>query len=199
MLGGLGQELAGCVRLQVQHELPGQDAPAEVVDGCVQIGARSVDIRGNHRSMTTTDPAGGRGAWNTEVTEQVRIALLADEVAHPVVVGTAAGGGEHGVWLPQPGPQATIADVESFAISRVLHLHAQKSGMFWLRSWAAAGARYAELWRFVERGDGVAERVGRADQVGGDVIVVGTVDPLGGARVARQEHGVREGHGHDVH
>jgi transposase len=32
------------------------------------------------------------------VSKQGRVALLADEVTHPVVVGTAAGGGRHGAW-----------------------------------------------------------------------------------------------------
>ena len=38
----------------------------------------------------------GSGAWNPEMTKQARVALLADEVTHPVVVGTAAGGGTYG-------------------------------------------------------------------------------------------------------
>jgi len=47
---------------------------------------------------TPTRPADRGGKWNPEVTKQMRIALLADEVTHPVVVGTAAGGGTHGAW-----------------------------------------------------------------------------------------------------
>jgi hypothetical protein len=43
LLAGLGEELAGGVRFQAQHEPPGQDAPAEVVDGRVQVSARSVE------------------------------------------------------------------------------------------------------------------------------------------------------------
>jgi hypothetical protein len=36
---------------------------------------------------------------------------------------------DHAPCLPLPGPQATIAGVESFANSRMLHLHTEKSGM----------------------------------------------------------------------
>ena len=38
---------------------------------------------------------------------------------------------------------ATIADAESFAISRVLHLRTEKSGMFWF----AAGASLSVIYR----------------------------------------------------
>jgi hypothetical protein len=43
MLGGLTEELAGGARFQVEGELPGQDAPAEVVYGRVQVGTGSVE------------------------------------------------------------------------------------------------------------------------------------------------------------
>jgi len=56
------------------------------------------DIGGNHGPRATPNPADRGGTRNAEVTKQERVALLADEVTHPVVVGTAAGGGRHGAW-----------------------------------------------------------------------------------------------------
>jgi hypothetical protein len=56
------------------------------------------DIGGDDRARTTADPTGSRRARKPEVLEQAGVALLADEVPHPMVVGTAAGGGRHGAW-----------------------------------------------------------------------------------------------------
>jgi hypothetical protein len=56
------------------------------------------DIGGDDGPRTTPNPADRSGTWNPEVSKQVRVALLADEVTHPVVVGMAAGGGRHGAW-----------------------------------------------------------------------------------------------------
>jgi hypothetical protein len=75
------------------------DAPPEGKGFGLKFGmVQGKHLGGNHWARTTTDPADGRGAWNPEVSEQARVALLADEVAHSVIVGTAAGGDRHGAW-----------------------------------------------------------------------------------------------------
>ena len=56
------------------------------------------DIGGDDGPRAAPNPADRGGKWNPEMTKQARVALLADEVTHPVVVGTAAGGGTHGAW-----------------------------------------------------------------------------------------------------
>jgi hypothetical protein len=56
------------------------------------------DIGGDDGSRATPNPADRSGTWNPEVSKQARVALLADELTHPMVVGTAAGGGRHGAW-----------------------------------------------------------------------------------------------------
>jgi len=56
------------------------------------------DIGGDDEPRAAPNPADRGRAWDTEVMEQARVTLLADEVAHPVVVGTAASGGRHGAW-----------------------------------------------------------------------------------------------------
>ena len=95
------------------------------------------DLGGNDGTRSTTNPTDGSRAWNTEVLEQARVALLTGEVTHAVVVGAAASGGRHGSWSRQPRRRATVLTSESSANSRVLHLHTRKSGMFWF----AAGRR----------------------------------------------------------
>ena len=56
------------------------------------------DIGGDDEPRAAPNPADRRGAWNPEESKEARVVLLADEVAHPVVVGAAAGGGRHGAW-----------------------------------------------------------------------------------------------------
>ena len=85
------------------------------------------DLGKDDRARTTADPADSSRSRNPEVLEQARVALLAHEVAHPVVIGPTAGGGKHGTWLLLPRRRATLADAESFAISRVLQLRARNS------------------------------------------------------------------------
>jgi hypothetical protein len=53
------------------------------------------NLGGNDGPRTTTDPTGRGRAWNAEVLEQARVALLADEVAHSVIIGMPAGGIRH--------------------------------------------------------------------------------------------------------
>ena len=106
------------------------DAPPEGEDLGLKFSMVQGEHRGgNHGTRTAPNPADGSRAWNAEVLEQARVALLTGEVTHPVVVGAAAGGGRHGAWWPQLGRPATIVGAESFAISHVLHLHTEKSGM----------------------------------------------------------------------
>jgi hypothetical protein len=67
------------------------------------------DIGGDDDPRAAPNPADRGGTRNVEVTKQERVALFADEVAHPVVVGKAAGGGRHGACdlslaLKQPSP-----------------------------------------------------------------------------------------------
>jgi hypothetical protein len=54
------------------------------------------DIGGDNGPRTAPNPADRSGTWNPEVSKQARVAFVADEVTHSVVVGTAAGGGRHG-------------------------------------------------------------------------------------------------------
>jgi hypothetical protein len=75
------------------------DAPPEGKDFGLKLGTVEGEYLGRDDGpRAAPNPTDGRGAWNTEVMEQIRVALPADEVAHPVVVGTAAGGGRHGAW-----------------------------------------------------------------------------------------------------
>jgi hypothetical protein len=56
------------------------------------------DMGEDDGSRATPNLADRCGTWNPEVSKQARVALLADELTHPMVVGTAAGGGRHGAW-----------------------------------------------------------------------------------------------------
>ena len=56
------------------------------------------DIGGDDEPRAAPNPADRGRAWDTEVMEQARVTLLAEEVAHTVVAGTAASGGRHGAW-----------------------------------------------------------------------------------------------------
>jgi hypothetical protein len=55
-------------------------------------------LGGEDGPRTALNRADRSGAWNPEVSKQALIALFADEVTHPVVVGTAAGSGRRGAW-----------------------------------------------------------------------------------------------------
>ena len=75
------------------------DAPPEGKDFGLKFGMVKGEYLGRDDGPgAAPTPTDGRGAWNSEVMEQTWVALLADEVAHPVVVGKAAGGGRHGAW-----------------------------------------------------------------------------------------------------
>ena len=87
------------------------------------------DIGGDDGPRATPNPAKHSGTSNAEVMEEARIAFLADEVSHSVVVGTEPDSGWHGTWWSRPAPQADTVQGESCAIPHVLHLHAKKSGM----------------------------------------------------------------------
>jgi hypothetical protein len=75
------------------------DSPTEGENLSLKFGTvHGEDIGGDDRARAAPNPADRGGTWNPEMTKQARVALLADEVTHPVVVGTAAGGGRHGAW-----------------------------------------------------------------------------------------------------
>ena len=66
-------------------------------DLSVKVGTiHGEDIGGDDGPRAAPNPADRSGTWNPEVSKQARGAFFADEVTHPVVVGTAAGGGRHG-------------------------------------------------------------------------------------------------------
>ena len=56
------------------------------------------DIGGDDGPRAAPNLADRGGTWNSELTKQVRVALLTGEVTHPVVVRAVAGGGRHGAW-----------------------------------------------------------------------------------------------------
>ena len=72
------------------------------------------DLGGNDGTRPTTNPTDGSRAWNTEVLEQVRVALLTDEVAHSVDIGASQGGSRHGSWSSRLADEASMADADSF-------------------------------------------------------------------------------------
>jgi hypothetical protein len=75
------------------------DAPPEGKDFGLKLGTVEGEYLGRDDGpRAAPNPTHGPGAWNTEVMEQIRVGLLADEVAHPMVVGTAASRGRHGAW-----------------------------------------------------------------------------------------------------
>ena len=56
------------------------------------------NVDGDNGPRATADPANRSRARDTEVLEETGVTFLTGEVAHAVVVGTAAGSGRHGAW-----------------------------------------------------------------------------------------------------
>jgi hypothetical protein len=60
------------------------------------------DLGGDDRSLAAPNPAGGRGARHTEVTEQHGVTFFASDVAKPVVIRFTAGRGRHASRMLSP-------------------------------------------------------------------------------------------------
>ena len=56
------------------------------------------NVDGDNGPRATADPANRSRARDTDVLEETGVTFLTGEVAHPMVVDTAAGGGRHGAW-----------------------------------------------------------------------------------------------------
>lgn len=65
------------------------------------------DVGRNNRPTSSANPANGSRARNTEMFEQARVPLFANEVAHSVVVGLTAGNSRHRSWLLQARGEAS--------------------------------------------------------------------------------------------
>ena len=80
IVGSLGERLAGGLRFKAQDELPSETPRAEIVEYLAQAGSGSIDQYSLGRKTRTP-------CLGSEVLEEAGVALLADEVAHQVVIG----------------------------------------------------------------------------------------------------------------
>jgi hypothetical protein len=53
------------------------------------------DIGGNDGTRPTTNPTDSRRAWDADMSEQIRVALVTNEVAHSVVIDPSTAGSRH--------------------------------------------------------------------------------------------------------
>jgi hypothetical protein len=71
------------------------------------------NLGGNDGTRPTTNPTDGRRAWNADMSEQIRVALVTDEVAHSVVIDTSTAGGRHASCSSRPPREARVSDADS--------------------------------------------------------------------------------------
>jgi hypothetical protein len=89
------------------------DPALERDDLCLEFElVQDKDLGGDDRALAAANPAGGSGAWHTEVTEQRGITFFASDVAKPMVIRFTAGRGRHASRMLSPGSRAKSAKVQ---------------------------------------------------------------------------------------